>query len=97
MVIPPIEDLIVTGFNLANVALAIILAIIYGKNLKTIRSSFTISLFVFSFALLFENLSNLYWFGSLILANQYGITLFQLSTNIIEFIALAVLVRLSFK
>ena len=97
MPVPPIEDLIVTGLNFANIILAVALAIIYGKNLKAIRSNFTMGLFIFSLAFILENISNLFWLGTILLAGNYGLTVFQLSANLIEMVALIVLLRLSLK
>ena len=97
MPIPPIEDLIVLGFNFVNVILAIGLAVIYGKNLKSIKSNFTLGLFIFSVAFILENISNIIWLGTILREGNYGLTIFQLSANLIKMVALVVLVRLSLK
>ena len=97
MPVPPIEDLIALGLNFSNLILAIALTIIYGKTLKTIKSPLTWGLLIFSLAFILENLSNLFWLGTILRAGDYGLTIFQLTANIIEMVALIVLVRLSLK
>ena len=94
---PPVIDLVVMGFNFLNVILAIVLIVIYAKTLKSIKSNFTWGLLLFALVLLLENLSGLFWLGTLLRAGDYSLTAFQASVNVLEFVALAVLTRLSLK
>ena len=94
---PPVIDLVVMGFNFLNVILAIVLIVIYAKTLRSIKSNFTWGLLLFALVLLLENISGLFWLGTLLRAGDYSLTMFQASVNVLEFIALAILVRLSLK
>ena len=94
---PPLIDLVVMGFNFLNVILAIVLIVIYSKTLRSVKSNFTWGLLIFALAVLLQNISGLFWLETILRAGNYGMTTFQGSVNVLQFVALVVLAKLSLK
>ena len=90
------DDLIL-GVIGANILLTALLMYIYIKNLRTIKSKFTIGLLFFSFAFLVENILDFYFYDLILSQNYYGFTTFNLSVNFLEFIGLLAMLYITWK
>jgi hypothetical protein len=91
-------------FALANTVLIIILLSLYSSSFRKIRSSFTIGLILFALFFLIQNIAIIiFWYQLYSLVSTPAITIvdaaspYMTAINLIETIALAVLVRVSMK
>jgi multisubunit Na+/H+ antiporter MnhC subunit len=93
----PFEDNLILLIIGLNIILTAVLLYIYLRNLKSIKSRFTVGLVFFSGAFLIENLLDLYFYNSLISQSIFGFTTFHLTVNLLEFIGLLVLLYVTWK
>jgi len=93
----PFEDNINFALIGANVLLTLVLAVVYARNYKAIKSKFTGGLLVFALLFLFENLLDFYFYNSILEQSIYGLTTFNIGVNLIEMIALLVLAWITWK
>src|ERR1700730_14851477 len=89
-------------FALANTVLIIILLLLYSSSFRKIRSPFTVGLILFALFFLIQNVAIIiFWYQLYGLASTPAVTIvdaaapYMTAINLIETIALAVLVKVS--
>lgn len=93
----PLEDTAILGIIILNVILTIILAIIYFRSYRTISSKMTLGLVIFAVAFLAEHILNFFFYNSLLEQGITGITTFHFTVNVLQMIALLILVWVTLK
>ena len=92
-----IQDAFTLGLILVNIALTIVLMIIYLKNYKAIKSKITLGLLFFALAFLLENVIDFYFYNFLIGQSMFGFTTIHSSINLIEMVGLLILLYVTWK
>ena len=93
----PIEDTAILGINGINIILTIVLLIIYFRNYRSISSRITLGLMLFAGAFLLECVMNFFFYNSLLQQGITGLTTFNLTVNMLEFVALSFLIYATWK
>ena len=92
-----IQDTFTLGLIIVNIALTIVLMIIYVKNYKAIKSKITLGLLFFALAFLLENVIDFYFYNFLIGQSIFGFTTIHSSINLIEMVGLLILLYVTWK
>ena len=93
----PLVDDVTLGLIGINILLTLILAAIYLKNYRAISSKVTLGFLFFAAAFLVENLVDFYFYQSILQQAIYGLTTFHFVVNLVEMVALLVLVWVTWK
>ena len=92
-----LQDDLTLALIAVNVILTFVLVFIYFKNYRKISSKLTLGLVLFASAILVKNILDFFFYSSLIQQGITGITTFHLVGNILQLIALAFLVWVTWK
>ena len=90
-------DSVVLGLIGVNILLTAVLMVIYGRNVKMIRSKMTFGMMFFAAAFLAENVLSLYFYNTMLLQGINFVTTFNLVVKFFEMIGLLVLLYVTWE
>ena len=86
-----------TALTFISTALLILLLYVYFRNLRKIRSNFTLGLFIFALLFLVQNLASLYFYFTMIEYYVPEVTLHVFIFTLLQTIGFAVLLKITWQ